>query len=193
MEVVTGPDFVHTQTLNRLVEQYQTDLLRMCYLYLHDAELARDAVQETYLKAYRALDSFRGECGEKTWLMKIAMNTCRDLRRLAWFRHIDRRVTPDMMPSAFVAFEEKDEEVLTAVMALPVKLRESVLLYFYQDMSVKEIAQALGVSRQTVISLEKGKYNPSLALAFKLARYFGLPIEAIFDDSDEYPGATSPQ
>lgn len=119
MEVVTGPDFVHTQTLNRLVEQYQTDLLRMCYLYLHDAELARDAEQETYLKAYRALDSFRGECGEKTWLMKIAMNTFRDLRRSAWFRHIDRRVTPDMMPSAFVAFEEKDEEVLTAVMALP--------------------------------------------------------------------------
>ena len=51
------------------------------------------------------------------------------------------------------------------------------------------MAQALGVSRQTVISLEKGKYNPSLALAFKLARYFGLPIEAIFDDSDESPDA----
>ena len=53
----------------------------------------------------------------------------------------------------------------------------------------EDLAQALGVSRQTVISLEKGKYNPSLALAFKLARYFGLPIEAIFDDSDEYPDA----
>ena len=49
----------------------------------------------------------------------------------------------------------------------------------------EDLAQALGVSRQTVISLEKGKYNPSLALAFKLARYFALPIEAIFDDSDE--------
>lgn len=49
----------------------------------------------------------------------------------------------------------------------------------------EDLAQALGVSRQTVISLEKGKYNPSLALAFKLARYFGLPIEDIFDDSDE--------
>ena len=57
----------------------------------------------------------------------------------------------------------------------------------------EDLAQALGVSRQTVISLEKGKYNPSLALAFKLARYFGLSIEAIFDDSDEYPDATSPQ
>ena len=49
----------------------------------------------------------------------------------------------------------------------------------------EDVAQALGVSRQTVISLEKGKYNPSLALAFRLARYFGLPIEEIFDDSDE--------
>ena len=49
----------------------------------------------------------------------------------------------------------------------------------------EDLAIALGVSRQTVISLEKGKYNPSLALAFKLSRYFGLPIEGIFDDSDE--------
>ena len=49
----------------------------------------------------------------------------------------------------------------------------------------EDVAQALGVSRQTVISLEKGKYNPSLALAFKLSRFFGLPIEEIFDDSDE--------
>ena len=50
----------------------------------------------------------------------------------------------------------------------------------------EDLAQAQGVSRQTVISLEKGKYNPSLALAFKLSRYFGLSIEDIFDDSDEY-------
>ena len=49
----------------------------------------------------------------------------------------------------------------------------------------EDLALALGVSRQTVISLEKGKYNPSLALAFKLARYFAMPIEEIFDDSDE--------
>ena len=54
-----------------------------------------------------------------------------------------------------------------------------------RDMRQEDLAQALGVSRQTVISLEKGKYNPSLALAFKLARVFGMPIEEIFDDSDE--------
>ena len=56
-----------------------------------------------------------------------------------------------------------------------------------KEIRQEDLAQALGVSRQTVISLEKGKYNPSLALAFRLARYFSLPIEAIFDDSDELP------
>ena len=49
----------------------------------------------------------------------------------------------------------------------------------------EDLALALDVSRQTIISLEKGKYNPSLVLAFRLARYFALPIEEIFDDSDE--------
>ena len=57
----------------------------------------------------------------------------------------------------------------------------------------EDLAQALGVSRQTVISLEKGKYNPSLALAFKLARYFNLSIEDMFDDSDDCPDAASPR
>ena len=54
-----------------------------------------------------------------------------------------------------------------------------------RGMRQEDLAQMLGVSRQTVISLEKGKYNPSLSLAFKLARAFGLAIEDIFDDSDE--------
>lgn len=49
----------------------------------------------------------------------------------------------------------------------------------------EDLAHLLGVSRQTVISLEKGKYNPSLTLAFRLSRAFGLPIEGIFDDADE--------
>ena len=49
----------------------------------------------------------------------------------------------------------------------------------------EDLAAALGVSRQTVISLEKGKYNPSLALALRIGRYFAMPIEEIFDDSDE--------
>ncbi|MGX6648750.1 helix-turn-helix transcriptional regulator [Maricaulaceae bacterium MS644] len=45
------------------------------------------------------------------------------------------------------------------------------------------LAERLEVSRQTIISIETGKYDPSLPLAFKIARVFALPIEAIFDDA----------
>ena len=56
-----------------------------------------------------------------------------------------------------------------------------------RGVSQEELANAMEVSRQTIISLEKGKYNPSIILAFKLARYFGLRIEEIFiyDESNE--------
>ena len=91
--------------LTGLVERHRTALVRMCCLCLGDASLAEDAAQETFLKAYRALDSFRGECDEKTWLMRIAINTCRDMRRSRWTRHVDRRVTPEMLPEASAPFE----------------------------------------------------------------------------------------
>lgn len=172
MEAGTSSDFSHAQTLNCFAEQYQAELLRMCCLYLRDAELAKDAVQETYLKAYRALDGFRGECAEKTWLMRIAINTCRDMRRSAWLRHIDRRVTPDMLPTAFHPFEEADEELLLAVMALPVKLRETVLLYFYQDMCVKEIAESLGLS-SSAVSARLDRAKKKLRNALERRPYHG--------------------
>ena len=49
----------------------------------------------------------------------------------------------------------------------------------------EDLAHALGVSRQTICSLENGRYNPSILLAFKIARYFGMPIEEIFIYEEE--------
>ena len=74
------------EQIRRLMESYGTAMLRMCYLSLQDVMLAEDAVQDSFLKAYQKWDTFRGECSEKTWLMRIAINTCRDYRRRAWFR-----------------------------------------------------------------------------------------------------------
>ena len=54
----------HAAELERLVEEYQTAVLRICYLYLCDRSQAEDAVQETFLKVYKGLDSFRGESSE---------------------------------------------------------------------------------------------------------------------------------
>lgn len=85
-----------------MVNQYQGMLLRMCYVYLRDMEQAKDATQETFLKAYKSLASFRGDCSEKSWLVRIAINTCRDMQRSAWFRYMDRRITPEDLPQAVI-------------------------------------------------------------------------------------------
>ena len=150
MDVVTGPDNLRDQKLTRLVEQYQTSLRRMCYAMLRDEELAKDAVQETFIKMYQTMDAFRGECSEKTYLMRIAMNTCRDMHRSAWFRRIDRRVTPETLPEPASQADSERIELTLAIMQLPKQLREITLLYYYQDMTMREVAQALNVSVSTV-------------------------------------------
>lgn len=53
------------------------------------------------------------------------------------------------------------------------------------NLSQEQLGDILGVSRQTIISIEKGRYNPSLDLAFRIARYFALPIEEIFIYEEE--------
>jgi len=133
-----------------LVAQNQEKLLRTCYLYLRDRQLAEDAVQETFLKAYRSLPAFRGDSSEKTWLMRIAVNTCRDLYRSEWFRHMDRRVIPEELPESGVPFTCREESLVVEVMRLPRRLREATLLYYYHGMDEREIAEALGVSRSAV-------------------------------------------
>ena len=152
MGVVQGPDSDQDQNqhFERLVNQYQPSLLRTCYMYLRDQEQAKDAVQETFFKAYRNLGAFRGESAEKTWLMKIAVNTCHDMRKTGWFRHMDRRVTPEMLPEASVPFQEFEEGLIVEVMNFPLRLREVVLLYYYQNMDTNEIAETLGIARSSV-------------------------------------------
>lgn len=139
------------QTLIKLVNEYQGLLLRMCYVYLRDVEMAKDATQETFLKAYKAMPSFRGECSAKNWLIQIAINTCRDMQRSAWFRHHDRRITPEDLPHAIQRPDnEGDLDVMCHVMALPPKLKEVIMLYYWQNMNVNEIASALGITHSTV-------------------------------------------
>ncbi len=53
-----------------------------------------------------------------------------------------------------------------------------------REITQEELAAALGVTRQTIIAIEKGKYDPSLPLAFRISRYFGRPVERVFCDDD---------
>ena len=138
------------QALTRMVAESQGALLRMCYLYLQDASAAQDAVQETFLKAYKGYASFHGKSTERTWLTSIAINVCRDMNRSAWLRHIDRRITPEEIPLA--APEDEDALALAeAIRRLPNRHRDVILLYYYQDMTIKEVAEALHAAPSTIL------------------------------------------
>jgi putative transcriptional regulator len=57
------------------------------------------------------------------------------------------------------------------------------------DLTQENLAHSLGVTRQTILAIEKGKYDPSLELAFKIARYFKVPLEEVFLYEVEIPGS----
>ena len=150
MEVVPAPDSILEEHLIRLMEQYEKDLLRMCCVYLQDRSLAEDAVQETFLKAYKGLGSFCGDSSEKTWLMSIAINTCKNMRRNAWFRFVERRVSLECLPLPAPGAQTRSVVLTREVMRLPRGQQEVILLYYYQGMKVREIAQALAISSPAV-------------------------------------------
>lgn len=145
--------------LEQAMEQWEVPLLRTCYLLVKDVALAEDAVQDTFVKAWQAYDRFRGEASEKSWLMRIAVNTCRDLRRGKWFRHVDRQVRMEDLPEPAEPFQWEDDTVTRAILALPDGLRQVVTLRYYQGFTVQEAADILKLSRRTVhYRLEKAEH-----------------------------------
>lgn len=136
------------ERLEEMMARYGDALIRMCCLYLRDASLAEDAAQDAFVKAWRHMDRFRGHCSERTWLMRIAINVCRDYYKTAWMRHIDRSTSLDALPEQ--GREDAHSPVLEAVTTLKRREKEAILLHYYQGLSLKETAKALGISESAV-------------------------------------------
>ena len=134
--------------LSRWYDAYGTDVLRLCCFYLGSRADAEDATQETFLKAWKHMDRFQGrnQCAPKTWLMRIACNTCRDHLRRAFRKH---EVPKDDL-SSFIQTDSDDRELILDVMNLPEKYRAVILLFYLQSMTVRETARALHISPSTV-------------------------------------------
>ena len=153
MGMIQAPNQTPADRLDQMVRRYEKDLLRICSVYLRDRTAAEDAVQETFLKAFRNIESFRGESSEKTWLIRIAINCCRDYRRSAWFRYMDARIPIDQLPILPSAPPSDEHIALTmAIMKLKPKYLEAVLLYFYEGYPIKTIAKMLNLTEGAVSS-----------------------------------------
>lgn len=133
----------------RLLEEHGDSLLRLCTLYLGDRALAEDAVQDTFLRAMGAWGRFRGECSERTFLTRIAVNVCKNYLKSPWHRRRVQGLPEEALPAA-PGPEEADDTLPRAVMSLPRKYREAVVLYYYEELKAYEIAALLGVSVSAV-------------------------------------------
>lgn len=139
--------------LSRWVETYSDAILRICFLYLSDRAQAEDALQDTWMKAWRGMGRYerKGVANDKAWLMRIAINTCKDYRRTAWFRHVDRQRALDELPPQLVQTQPEDRDLTRMVMELPDRYKQVVLLYYYEGLTQRGTAQALGLSPAAVV------------------------------------------
>lgn len=151
--------------IERLIESYGNDVLKIAYLYLKEKNKAEDAFQEVFLKVYENFHKLKNKESEKSWIMSITINTCKDMLKSSWFKRI-------------IFFEEKEEltiiskenveedviskidgkELLKEIMDLPNKYKEPILLYYYEEFSTGEIAEILKIPEGTVRSrLHRGR------------------------------------
>lgn len=137
-------------TIEELIDQHGDGILRLCLIYMGDRQLAEDAFQETFLKAWKHLPDFRGEASPKTWLTRIAVNTCRSMLRAGWFRLWKRTQDVEELLDVSAPEAARDLDLTRELCALPGKYREVILLYYYENMNMREIAELLHLPANTV-------------------------------------------
>lgn len=138
------------QRVEELIEVYGDELLRVCYLYLKDINLAQDALQDVYLKIFKNLESFRGESSEKTWMMKITINVCKNYTKSYWNRNVIKLDNMPEIPYVEQFSKIMNNELLSIIMKLPIKSKEVIILFYYQEYKIKEIAEILNISETAV-------------------------------------------
>ena len=137
------------------VGQYQDMVYRVALHQFGVLQDAEDAVQEVFLRLYTEEKLF--ESGEhlRRWLIRVTLNVCRDTLKSPWRK---RRVPLDTVPDQPVFDNPEERELYQAVMALPEKYRVTLYLFYYEELSTKEIAELLGL-RQTAVTtrLSRGR------------------------------------
>ena len=143
-----------------MVRRYEEVAFRVAYLVLRDAAEAQDAAQEGFVRAFHALDRFRGDEPLRPWLVTIVANAARSRRTTAARRPtltLDAASTypaddPAQSPEAVVLVTEQRRELLDAVNALRADDQQLIAYRYFLDLSESEMADLLGCARGTVKS-----------------------------------------
>ncbi|SDO25829.1 RNA polymerase sigma-70 factor, ECF subfamily [Psychrobacillus sp. OK028] len=143
--------------LEKLMIEYGNELVRLAFSYVKDKEIARDMVQNTFIKCYKNLDSFRFDAQIKTWLYRITINECKDYlkswnHKMVYVKGFINETAKSILPSTEKTVMDKynNEEIKDTIFSLPKVYREVVFLYYYDSLTTEEIAEVLDISVNTV-------------------------------------------
>lgn len=157
-----GQEAYSEKDLQLKIDEYSGMLYKLAYFQLKNFQDAEDVVQETFYQYIRTSPVFENREHEKAWFMKVTLNGCRKLFRCAWYRHRDilppQEVTAESSMEKDYLERERRQELLNAVFSLPVKYREILHLFYFEDFSVKQIVEVTGRKESTVTSqLTRGR------------------------------------
>ena len=154
-----SPQRMDEALFETLYRKYANDVLRVSYFYLGDLQQAEDVTQDVFVRLLsNAPQLIEGR--EKAWLLKVALNRCRDLWRAAWVKRVvlgspAMELTP--APGSVDDGLEKSE-LMAAINRLPASFREVILLHYYQGYGITEISQMLDIPEGTISSrLSRGR------------------------------------
>ena len=142
-----------------LYEKYANDVLRVSYFYLGDRQQAEDVTQDVFVRLLTHAPEL--EAGrEKAWLLKVALNRCRELWRGSWVKRVvlgspamELTPAPDQMDDRL-----EKQELMAAIRRLPADFRDVILLHYYQGYGISEMAELLRVPEGTISSrLSRGR------------------------------------
>ena len=139
------------EEFRKAVIEYRERIYLMILKYVRNREDARDLTQDTFVKAYKSLGSFRGESGLYTWIYKIAVNLAINFKtrnKVSSFQSIEDHsgIYSDDIPSDSIIKKEISEKIDGAVKRLPEKQRMVFVLRYYEERPYAEISELMGIT-----------------------------------------------
>ena len=150
-------DLSYEAIIDELMTDYGQDILQLVMQYVHNVAVAEDLTQEIFVKCYQALPTFHFNSSVKTWLWRIAINHTKDYLKSWYVKNVETaqetlfaQVKSEASVEQAVIQLEQDDELARAVFDLPVKYREVIYLCYYEEQSMKEMAEVLQLNESTV-------------------------------------------
>ena len=143
--------------IDEIMKQYGQEILQLAFSYVNNKVVAEDLTQDIFVKCYKNLHTYSGNAKLRTWLWRIAINHCKDFHRSWYHRNVviageelPNNGTKKELVEQTVIQREEDDELLSAILTLPIKYREVIYLFYYEERAIKEIAAVTDTGVNTI-------------------------------------------